>query len=247
MSYIPVPLIDTKMQLCGKINILIVCHTIFNIPVGNAQAIQDKEVQKSIVDIHNEARRSVDPTAANMREMKWNDCLAEATYEYLQQCRITQTVQEIAAAKNCEALDQDVGFNLADSDETITDIISIVTDWVNEKSFYTRVSNDCERNQYCGHYLKMIFPESFLVGCITFDNQGECSGGDPMGYFFLCSYVKRGGINSQPYAIGEKCSECIAPWDNCNDGLCIRNDGSSLFPSKTSSMIIFAIVFLFML
>ena len=234
-----------KMQLWGKINILIVCHTIFNIPVGNAQAILEAD-QKAIVDILNEARRSVDPTAASMREMKWSDCLAEATYEYLQQCRISKTVQEIAAANICEASDQDVGFNLAGRSETITDVISIVTDWVNEKSFYRRVSNDCERFQYCGHYLRMIFPESFLVGCITFDNQGEC-GGDSVGYSFACSYAKGGGINSQPYALGEKCSECIAPWDNCNDGLCTRNDGSSLFPSKTSSIIIFAIVFLFVL
>ena len=100
------------MQLWREISFLIFGHIIFNIPVGNAQAILDGANQNTIVDIHNDARRSVDLTAADMREMKWSDCLAEATYEYLKQCQITQTIQEIAAAKNCEASDQDVGFNL---------------------------------------------------------------------------------------------------------------------------------------
>ena len=86
----------------------------------------------------------------------------------------------------------------------------------------------------------MIFPESFLVGCTIFDQEVSSA------YFFICSYAKGGGYD-QPYALGEKCSECIAPWDNCNDGLCTRNDGSSLFSSKASSVIIFAIVFIFML
>ena len=67
-------------------------------------------------------------------------------------------------------------------------------------------------------------------------------------YYVICIYAKGGGSYAQSYARGEKCSDCMAPWDNCNDGLCTRNDGSSLFSSKTSSVIIFAIVvFIFML
>ena len=212
--------------------------------MGNAQVIQDKEVQKSIVDIHNEARRSVDPTAANMREMEWSDCLAEAAYEYLQQCLKMQTVQQIAAAKDCEASDQEVGSNILIRADSITDIITVVTNWADEKSFYRRVTNDCEEEKDCGHYIRMIFPESFLVGCAIFYYGPDCGFEE---YDFLCSYAKGGGSENQPYALGEKCSECIAPWDNCNDGLCTRNDGSSLSPRETSFVIIFAIVFIFML
>ena len=231
------------MQLWGKINIFIFGHIIFNIPVGNAQAIQDKEVQKTIVDIHNDARRSVDPAAANMREMKWSDCLAEASYEYLEPCQKTQTVQEIAAAKDCEASDQDVGFSIFQGSEPILlpYIATIVRSWTNAQSYYNHEINQCELS--CPHYVRMIFPESFLVGCAILDVV-DC---DSTRYFFLCSYAKGGGSYTQPYALGEKCSECMAPWDNCNDGLCTRNDGNSLFRSKTSSMIIFAIVFIFML
>ena len=79
------------MQLWREIRFLIFSHIIFNIPVGSAQAIQDKGLQKTIVDIHNDARRSVDPTAANMREMEWSDCLAEAAYEFVsnaKQCKL---------------------------------------------------------------------------------------------------------------------------------------------------------------
>ena len=127
----------------------------------------------------------------------------------------------------------------------IVDIISIVTDWVNQKQFYLRESQRCD-GQNCFEYVRMIFPESFLVGCATFDNS-ECDGAAVNPYYFACSYAKGGGNYFQPYALGEKCSECIAPWDNCNDGLCTRNDGSSLSPPKTSFVIIFAIVLIFML
>ena len=138
---------------------------------------------------------------------------------------------------------QTIGFNLIIRGQTITDFISLVMDWANEKTFYRRVSNDCEEDKFCIHYTRIIFPESFLVGCATFDYEDEC---DSLGYYFACSYAKGGQRYDKPYAIGEKCSECIAPWDNCNDGLCIRNDGSSLFPSKISTVIIF-IVFIFVL
>ena len=67
------------MQLWEKNSIFIVRHIIFNIQVESAQAILDEEaVQKTFVDIHNNARRSVDPTGADIREMEWSDCLAEA-------------------------------------------------------------------------------------------------------------------------------------------------------------------------
>ena len=230
------------MQFGGVISIFIFCHIIFNIPVGNAQVIQDKEVQKSIVDIHNEARRSVDPTVANMREMKWSDCLAEATYESFDDgCLTGGNIQAIAAAKNCEASDQEVGLNFFVSLQPITDVSTPVMDWANQRSGYIPESNQCVEGQQCVNYILMIYPESFLVGCAIFDNP-ECSNKE-----LLCSYSKGGALYGQPYALGEKCSECISPWDNCNDGLCARNDGNSLFPSKTSSIIIFAIVFIFML
>ena len=57
-----------------------------------------------------------------------------------------QIIQEITAAKDCEASDQDVGFNLIINAVMITDINSLVMNWVNEKPFYRRVSNDCEED-----------------------------------------------------------------------------------------------------
>ena len=114
------------MQFWSEISIFIFCHIIFNIPGGNAQVILDEAYQKTVVDIHNDARRSVDPTAANMRDMEWSDCLAEAAYEFMKQCQPGQTVQQIAAAKNCEAPNQEVVSNLFTSAQPMTDIATIV-------------------------------------------------------------------------------------------------------------------------
>jgi len=38
------------------------------------------------VDTHNVARRTVDPTSADMREMSWDDELADLALSYSQQC-----------------------------------------------------------------------------------------------------------------------------------------------------------------
>ena len=211
--------------------------------MGNSQAIQGEADIKIIVDIHNDVRRSVDPTAANMRKMEWSDCLAEASHDFLTQCQDIPTVQQVAAAKNCEASDQDVRFSVLFATQPKTDFGPVVLDWASGQLTYSHETNQCEETENCDEYKRMIFPESFLVGCATFD-QNDCGRID---YNVLCSYAKRDGSYEQPYTLGDTCSECIAPWDNCNDGLCTINDGSSLFPSKTSYVIMFAIVFIFLL
>ena len=38
------------------------------------------------VDTHNTARRTVEPSSANMREMSWDDQLADLALDYSQQC-----------------------------------------------------------------------------------------------------------------------------------------------------------------
>ena len=221
-------------------SILIICFILSFLRL-NGQILEEED-RKVIIDAHNEARRDVDPTATNIREMEWSDCLAEVAYDYLKKCTgfaHNPDRQTEAAAKSCEASDQFVGENLYQSPGPVTDITAVTTLWANEKENYDYESGIC--SDVCGHYTQMVWFDSFLVGCTEYDqvNCGET------GTIIACNYARGGNIiGEKPYTDGEQCSGCESPWDNCNDGLCAKSDGSSLLPSIMEVILIVHIIIL---
>ena len=51
------------------------------------------------MDNHNEARRTVEPTAADMLEMSWDEELAELALSYSQECKFEHNPVSVANHK----------------------------------------------------------------------------------------------------------------------------------------------------
>ena len=184
----------------------------------------DEEAKNAIVDAHNEVRRAVSPSAANMMEVKWSDCLANVGSNYLETCPgiITHNpnARAQAQAMNCEGSEQFVGENLYwTSRSTVPDVTVATTAWANEKSDYNYVTG-CSLGEVCGHYTQMIWYNSYLVGCAQI-NQSPCG---ESGTTIICNYAIGGNIvGSPPYTEGQACSQCATSSPNCNEDLCSIN------------------------
>ena len=216
-----------KMHNFWTFKLFLMCYIFLRI---NGQILNEKD-RNAILYAHNELRKSVDPTAANMREMEWNDCLAEVAYEYLMQCTGSEhnEIRQIQAEeKDCEASDQAVGENKYQTAEKITDFNVVTTAWAAEKESFNYETLEC--SDVCEHYKQMVWFDSFLIGCAELD-QAMCNG---EGTIVVCNYARGGNtVGVKPYTQGFQCSECMGPWDtSCNDGLCSRNGGSNLIPHK---------------
>jgi pathogenesis-related protein 1 len=158
----------------------------------------DATMIQVMLDLHNQARASVNPPAKTMPTMTWDSTIANFAIAYTAKCQGDGTLLNHNPNRNL-ASGEYVGENIYATSQKVTasNAASVLTEavnyWVAEKSDYNYASNSCSGD--CGHYTQVVWADSVRVGCalVTCSNQKYPS-------TVLCDYGPGGNYNGEkPY------------------------------------------------
>ncbi|XP_051517157.1 peptidase inhibitor 16-like [Myxocyprinus asiaticus] len=181
------------------------------------------EDQKStIVNMHNELRSKVQPRAAFMQRVVWDEELRLVAEAYASKCIWNHNPQLILLS---------IGENLFATTGSFNATKAIL-DWFGEHVDYDYESNTCPENKMCGHYTQMVWANSNKVGCATYlcdTVEGLVTKSTTV---LVCNYFPQGNIEGQrPYESGEPCSKCPDNLPVCEENICVvENMFSSVEP-----------------
>nr|XP_039268140.1 GLIPR1-like protein 1 [Styela clava] len=172
-----------------------------------------------ILNKHNELRRIVSPSAANMLKMSWNDDLERLASDYTKKC-----IYEHNEDRKLDGFTY-VGENLYISmgrkiDENYGP--GAVVAWDDEKRDYSFDTLTCTPGKVCGHYTQVVWAQSYKVGCGMTTCESVLVDGKIWtdATLFACNYAPGGNIRGyKPYIKGTSCSQCDDQ-DVCVDKLC---------------------------
>ncbi|KAI4881862.1 hypothetical protein NFI96_011959, partial [Prochilodus magdalenae] len=160
-------------------------------------------VQDEILSVHNQFRRSVNPTASNMLKMSWNQEAAISAQNWVNTCAMQHGPDSSRMLGSYQ-----MGENLFKG-STMFAWTDIVTAWHSEVTNYEYPIGS-KNGQPIGHYTQVVWYSSYEVGC----GVAQCG----TNYFYGCHYYRAGNFRGvAPYSLGEPCSACP---DACEDGLC---------------------------
>ncbi|XP_026700915.1 LOW QUALITY PROTEIN: cysteine-rich secretory protein 2 [Athene cunicularia] len=186
----------------------------------NGQGFQYKQVdisspqyklqnQKQILDLHNEIRRSVVPTASNMLKMVWSEKAAKNAEKWAKNCgmKISPRDQRVINGVTC-------GENvlLSSNPKTWAEAIQV---WRSQSSNFKYGFGATAKNVNIENYTQLIWYNSYQIGCaVAYCPKKQFK------YFYVCQYCPSGNRASQiatPYKSGPKCADCPG---HCDKGLC---------------------------
>ncbi|XP_073731677.1 peptidase inhibitor 16 isoform X3 [Misgurnus anguillicaudatus] len=167
-----------------------------------------------IVDIHNDLRSQVQPSAAFMQKVAWNETVRLVAESYAAKCIFKD---------NPDLPNLKMGENRFVTNRPFN-VIEVMLDWLEEKSDYDFDSNSC--NKICHHYTQMVWATSTQIGCAAH----LCETIKGLDYknatLLVCNYYPRGNYKGRrPYEQGRFCSKC--PDDLCEGNICVK-----LLPSE---------------
>merc|ERR1712038_1722190 len=164
--------------------------------------------KNKILDLHNQYRSNVTPTAKNMMKMAWNEEIATYAQKYAEDC----IAGHDASSERAEGtgLGISIGQNLARGFTPGAGAWQKVVDaWHNEVNLFTYGSSSNDFHAV-GHYTQMVYAQSSHIGC----GYHECEWGTN----FVCNYayLQYDPVN-HPYTEGPSCSSCPG---HCVDNMC---------------------------
>ncbi|KAJ8042536.1 Peptidase inhibitor 16 [Holothuria leucospilota] len=187
-----------------------------------------REEERKLLSSHNEYRKSVNPSASNMDEMKWSVELAKLAQQWSEAC----VYEHPSRISNPEynGLGQNLYIKYFDrgGDNPPNPVTQPVTLWYNEDKDYHYELGSCSAGRVCGHYTQVVWASTTEVGCgIAFCPEAITHSGQTFedAWLVTCNYNPGGNFRGQkPYAAGTPCSQC--PNGFCKDGLCSDCDPS---------------------
>ncbi|XP_052062033.1 GLIPR1-like protein 1 [Mytilus californianus] len=163
---------------------------------GSSLSTSDRD---SILQLHNDARNSVQPSASNMQQMTWSNELASVAQTYANKCVWSHNSARSSQASSFYY----VGENIYVTTSSYGYLDSGVASWVNEKKDYDYASNSC--SGVCGHYTQVVWADSTKLGCAV----GSCATMTNLPSYFknvkflVCNYGPGGNYNGvKPYEQG---------------------------------------------
>ncbi|XP_021373607.1 peptidase inhibitor 15-like isoform X1 [Mizuhopecten yessoensis] len=162
-----------------------------------------------LLNLHNDYRRKVQPPAANMQIMVWNETLSNEAASWIQRC-------------NFEYQNRGRGENLAFNTIKITTkeyFADALKAWYDEKNVYRLGTQTC--GSAC-HYTQMVWYKTTQVGCamVTCPSLNAFGRGIPNAWYLGCFYDPKGNwIGENPYEPGTPCSQCL-DGQSCDNNLC---------------------------
>ncbi|ELK00219.1 cysteine-rich secretory protein 3 [Pteropus alecto] len=172
-----------------------------------------KEIQREIVNKHNDLRRAVSPSASNMLKMKWDSKAAENAQKWANKCLLRHSQQKDRAigTRSC-------GENLFMSSYPAS-WSDASQNWYNEERDFIYGVGPKHPDAVVGHYTQVAWASSFSVGC----GIAHCPNQQVLKYFYVCQYCPAGNISNKkntPYQNGKPCASCP---DHCDNGLCTNS------------------------
>ncbi|TRZ01150.1 hypothetical protein DNTS_017553 [Danionella cerebrum] len=169
----------------------------------------------SIVNLHNILRSRVQPPAAFMKKMVWDESLRIVAEAYAAKC-----IWE----HNPELDNLDLGENLFVSTGMIN-VSQGVQGWFDEYKNYDYNTTFCEENKMCGHYTQLVWADTSRIGCATHKCDTLKNLNFRKATILVCDYYPPGNYEGeQPYTTGMPCSKCPEHLPVCEDHLCVAEN-----------------------
>lgn len=209
-------------------------------PECNAHRNGVSEAEKlEILEAHNTLRAKVargeesqgdsgpQPSGADIRELVWNDELAQVAQAWAEQCKGGH--DGYAKRKICSR-DYAVGQNVFrkwghNPDSVWTEAIQ---SWYNEvanmpHTFVDQFTGSPPSGKIIGHYTQLVWGATNEIGCGAVDFSSIKSGTTyPESKVYVCNYGRNGNsINSPVYTRGPAASECSGGESTRYPGLCL--------------------------
>ncbi|KAI7794503.1 peptidase inhibitor 16 [Triplophysa rosa] len=178
----------------------------------------------NIIDIHNDIRSQVKPSAAFMQKVVWDETLRLMAEAYAAKC-IWDHNPDLKSLELGENLFVTTGpFNVTQA----------MLDWFEEIHDYEYENNNCPEDKMCGHYTQMVWADSRQIGCATHVCD-TLEGLDlPKSTLLVCNYYPTGNFEGQrPYESGESCSKCPEELPTCEENICVKRLPSEEPPEAT--------------
>ncbi|KAM5332404.1 GLIPR1-like protein 1 [Glossophaga mutica] len=125
-------------------------------------SIEDKSFIDECVAAHNEMRGKVQPPAANMKHMTWDEDLAKTAKAWANKCKFVHN-SCLKKSYECHPTFKFVGENIWIGGLPIFTPKLAIVSWYNEKDFYNYSSLHCSK--VCGHYTQVVWANSYKIGC----------------------------------------------------------------------------------
>ncbi|XP_041365631.1 cysteine-rich venom protein Mr30-like [Gigantopelta aegis] len=156
-----------------------------------------------ILDMHNQLRASVTPSAANIMRLAWDDEVAMVAQAWAEACQLKHDQPKHRAVPGRLSLGQNVAVG------KLNWTVAILS-WYGEKENFTFGGNNSL--EHTAQYFQMVWAETTRLGC----GYADCDGTS----FFVCNYgpsfSRRYGTDL-PYHQGASCGDCPS---KCVAGLC---------------------------
>ncbi|XP_036109110.1 GLIPR1-like protein 1 [Molossus molossus] len=206
-----------KLSCLWTLGFCLVTSKRFSVP-----SIKDKSFIDQCVDAHNELRRQVQPPAANMKYMSWDEGLAKISKAWANQCQMEHN-HCLSNSYHCHPIFISMGENIWLGDSYNLTPKSVINHWYNESIFYN--FNRLQCSKICTHYTQVIWANSYKVGCAI--NICPDLGGTETA-IFICDYGPPGNYErTPPYTKGVPCSKC-GKEDSCENKLCRNKERDTL-------------------
>ncbi|XP_043856238.1 cysteine-rich venom protein-like [Dromiciops gliroides] len=203
---------DTKRM--GPLSLLLLLATVIHQSTGlnftlYSNLSPTKEMQKKILEHHNNIRRSVIPPASNMLKMEWNNEAAANAQRWANKC-----TTEASGINNRSIDDMVCGENIfaASFPASWDDAILV---WELQKKNFTYGVGAINENHHYLSYTQMIWYKTYKIGCgVSYCPQNAYK------YIYVCQYCPAGNeviSLATPYKKGDRCGDCL---HSCQNGLC---------------------------
>ncbi|XP_055045330.2 peptidase inhibitor 16 isoform X4 [Misgurnus anguillicaudatus] len=174
-----------------------------------------------IVDIHNDLRSQVQPSAAFMQKVVWNETVRLVAESYAAKCIFDD---------NPDLPNLKLGENLYVTTDSLN-ITKAMLKWFDENRDYDFDSNSCREDTFCRQYTRMVWSNSTQIGCAAHLCQTIKGLGLKNATLLVCDYYPRGNYEGQrPYEQGESCSKCPEELPRCEANICVK-----LLPSEENT------------
>ncbi|XP_032196115.1 cysteine-rich secretory protein 2-like [Mustela erminea] len=181
-------------------------------PSFTALLTTQTQIQKDIVNKHNELRKSVSPPASNMLRMEWNREAAANAQKWANKCTLEHSVpEERKTSTKC-------GENLYMSSYPAP-WSDAIQSWYDEHHNFVYGVGPKSSNAVVGHYTQLVWYSTYHVGC----GIAYCPNQENLKYYYVCQYCPAGNNVSKkntPYQQGTPCASCPG---NCDNGLCTNS------------------------
>lgn len=183
-----------------------------------------EQEKSTIVDMHNEFRSKVQPSAAFMHKVVWDETLSLVAENHSAKCIVDHNplLKELRMGENIY------------SDHEPFDAAKTMMEWFGEHEDYNFETNNCDEDRICDNYIQMVWAKSSRIGCAAhFCDPTENLGPEKF-TLFVCNYYPSGDIKTQkPYESGAPCSKCTNT-PACEDNMCVADDtkGPTVSPER---------------